>query len=290
MRSAGWGQGLSVGLSVGILLGIALAASFQAWLAADVSPEPAASANADGLAESSDGASDPNAAPRLESRLSELRLRLDRERRLRSELEAQLAELSESGGEARDAAAESEGAPAAEGRVGDHWIDEEVLARARFSRSEIAALRERFESIELEKLYLRDRATREGWLERPRYAREMREIDQGYGRLRDEYGDDAYDWILFASGRPNRLVVQQVMDASEAADVGIQPGDLILRYDGRRVFDMRSLQRATTEGEPGSTTAVDLLRDGEPLRVFARRGPLGVALLMRQVEPSEPLY
>ena len=282
MRVPGWALGSCAGalLGAGLALGIGGSRSESPQLVS--------------------ASAEPGAVDELQRRVSQLQLQLDREVEKRAALEGRLAEATRRppavasapappAADVRRPAARRPGQPEA-GRIGDHWIDAEVLASGSFSASEIERLQERFEAIELEKLYLRDRATREGWIGRPRYARELHELDQGYAALRDDYGDEAYDWILFASGRRNRIVVQRVMEDSEAASVGLEPGDLIWRYDERRVFDMRALQRATSEGALGRTTAIDVLRDGESLRLYAGRGPLGVALLMRSVEPSEPLY
>lgn len=218
-----------------------------------------------------------------------LRERLAEETRLRLELER---ELDARAPQTNDASPE----PSAEGEPGgpserpaDGWIQEPLLARAGFTPAEIEALRERFDAIELKRLFLRDRATREDWIGKPRYRKRIRALNAEYDALRDEHGDDRYDWILFAAGRHNRVVVERVMGDSAAAEVGIEVGDVFLAYDGERVFDSASLQRATTAGEFGETVSIDVLRDGERIRVHPPRGPLGIGMRVDRLEPR-PLY
>jgi hypothetical protein len=178
---------------------------------------------------------------------------------------------------------------AASTRRSEDWIDEALLVAAGFTPAEAEALRRRFEAIELERLFARDQATREGWLRTPRYHQRMQELNAEYGAMRDEHGDERYDWILFASGRQNRVVVERVLRDSAASEVGLEAGDVFLAYDGERVFEPGALQRATSGGVLGETVAVDVLRGGERIRLYPPRGPLGVALRVDRREP-EPLY
>jgi S1-C subfamily serine protease len=96
--------------------------------------------------------------------------------------------------------------------------------------------------------------------------------------MRDEIGDDNYDLLLFATGMNNRVIVSNVLRASPAMEAGILPGDVLVRYDGRRIFNRFELKLATTEGKAGSTVALDLERAGELVRIYAPRGPLGVTM------------
>jgi hypothetical protein len=151
------------------------------------------------------------------------------------------------------------------------------------SRDEVERLRDRFDSGRMDELYLNDQATREGWRHSARYRSELRDLRQG---LRDEIGDDNYDLLLYATGMNNRVIVNDVLRASPAMDAGILPGDAVVGYDGRRIFNLFELKRATTEGKAGSTVAIDVVRAGEPLRIYAPRGPLGVTL-KADVQPPD---
>ncbi|MEE2674521.1 MAG: PDZ domain-containing protein [Myxococcota bacterium] len=170
----------------------------------------------------------------------------------------------------------------------EEWFDNEVLLRGGFDPEEIEALNEYYELIELERLFVRDEATREGWLGKPRYHRRMRELDERYNALRFEYGDDRYDWLLYASGEDNRVRVQRVMQHSSADDVGVEPGDIILSYEGERIFDVPSLQHATSGGRARETVSLDVEREGEHIRLYPPRGPLGVVLVPLYVRPAPP--
>jgi hypothetical protein len=165
------------------------------------------------------------------------------------------------------------------------WIDDDVLLEAGFDAAEVEALNERYEKTELERLFVRDEATREGWFRQPRYFRRMRELNESYDALRAEYGEDRYDWILYAWGRDNRVRVARVMRDSAASDVGLEAGDVILRYDDERIFDARALQQATGEGRAGETVTLEVDRGGERIRLHPPRGPLGVALGSLPVKP-----
>jgi hypothetical protein len=165
-------------------------------------------------------------------------------------------------------------------------LDAESLVAAGFPAQEAAALEQRWESFELERLYLRDQATREGWLGTPRFRAEQSALDLRQEALRGELGDDAWDQVLYAAGRPNRVVVQSVLDGSPAGEAGLRAGDVILGYAGRRVFDGEELRSATTQGRAGESVAVEILRDDTTQRVFVPRGPLGVRLGFSVTQPS----
>jgi len=161
-------------------------------------------------------------------------------------------------------------------------VSEDRFLAAGFDPDQTAQLKKRVSEIEMERLYLRHRARREGWLRTPEYYEAVRELRQG---MKEELGEDAYDRFLFASERPNRLLVKSVMESSPAEQTGLQPGDIIFRYDGSRIFSYRELRDATTRGEMGETVLVEIRRGGEILEVQLPRGPLGVRLDRTTVQP-----
>ena len=57
---------------------------------------------------------------------------------------------------------------------------------------------------------------------------------------------------------------------------GLQPGDEIVSYDGKRVFDMRELNAFTLEGRAGESVVVDVRRDGRTVQLVMPRGPIGI--------------
>jgi hypothetical protein len=232
-----------------------------------------------------------------ERELERLRGRFQAEAERRRLLEQRLAQRQEQRDvqpRPSDSGSERPGAPepgdekgnAARERVPDGWPAPTILERAGMRAGEIDELQARLEEIALERLYLRDQATREGWVGKPRFRRSMRELDGSYRELGDEYGEDAYDWILFAAGRDNRIQVTRVMAGSAAEDAGLEAGDVVVGYADERIFDGPSLQRATTTGEAGETVVLDVVRGGEVIRVYPPRGPLGVTLESIKVEPG----
>ncbi len=139
--------------------------------------------------------------------------------------------------------------------------------------------------IELQRLELRDRATREGYLGTSRYRSELNTLQQGDLTLRDEIGDDAYDRYLFTTGQDNRVNIASVMQGSAADQAGIKPGDVILNYADSRLFNWNELQKATTLGVRGEYVNVTVMRNGQVLNLWLPRGPLGVRLSSGRLQP-----
>jgi hypothetical protein len=278
---------------VGLLVGVMLFGS-DSESGPAVSSREAAKHRDSGVAAPSGLAQPFDSAEGLED-IARLRATLEAEiaraERLTREVEAlrdRLAETLADGDEPRaDEPIDglSEAGPEGEVSPRDGWIDGKILLGAGFHPDELDALQERFEAIELERLFIRDQATREGWRKTGRFSRQMARLRQEYEALRDEYGEDDYDWILYASGRPNRVVAKLVMQKSPAAGAGLEPGDVLVAYGGRRVLRPSDLQHATSQGTPGGTVALDVVREGEELRFYLPVGPLGVQLDSVQVEP-----
>jgi hypothetical protein len=154
------------------------------------------------------------------------------------------------------------------------WFDEASLEALGVSPREIQRLRERFEDAQLEELQLRDEATRDGWTNSARYFDELHELWQG---VRNDLGDEAYDHLLHASGRNNRVLVGAVSAGSPAEAAGLRAGDIILRYDGSAVFSTYELRVAMDEGADASVP-VDVLRGSKELRVWVPQRLLGARL------------
>ena len=100
-------------------------------------------------------------------------------------------------------------------------------------------------------------------------------------------GEEAYAALLYATGRPNSVVVTDVLESSPARDAGLEPGDEILRYASERLFRPNELRLATAAGEPNEFVSIEVRRDGRPVTLQVRRGPLGV-LLQGATRPPPP--
>jgi len=149
-----------------------------------------------------------------------------------------------------------------------------------------AEISQRVNEVDLDRLYLRDQATREGWFNTPQYSQAMREINGDLNALREEVGDDAYDRYLYATGQVNRVVVGSVIADSQAHEAGLKAGDTVLRYDDQRVFSTSELQSATTQGAAGDLVTVTVLRGDQRLRIYVPRGPLGIRLRTERQHPD----
>lgn len=97
------------------------------------------------------------------------------------------------------------------------------------------------------------------------------------GLLREELGDADYEKYLEGQGRPTTVGVREVLPNSPALSAGLQPGDEIVSYDGKRVFDINELNELTFEARPGETVALEVLRDGQPMQVYLESGPIGIS-------------
>ena len=176
-------------------------------------------------------------------------------------------------------------APAQNATVESGTPDEQTLRDAGLTATQVAQVRERYEQLEMDRLYLRDRATREGWMGTVRYSNEVAKLEQSRQEIRNNLGDDGYDAYLFASGESNRVLIREMLQGSPAKQAGLQAGDTVLRYDDKRVFTTRELQNATTGGRQGEMVRVEIERDGTRLDIYVPRGPLGVYLDNDSVKP-----
>jgi hypothetical protein len=163
------------------------------------------------------------------------------------------------------------------------WFDAQSLLESGVSAADVARLQTAFEESTLQTLQLRDQATREGWFGTPRFMQAM--VDQRLA-LRASLGDEVFDQYLFATHKPNRVRARSVLATGPAGRAGLQPRDLILRYDGKSVFGSRELQRETTRGEAGRLVPVDVMSEnGVVRRLMLPSGPLGVQLVEERLPP-----
>ena len=167
----------------------------------------------------------------------------------------------------------------------NNLLDTTTLIAAGFSPDDAAYLSQRWGEQEMASLYLRDQAIREGWIDTPRYSDAVRDLRQGNSSLRDEIDDVTYDQLLFAAGRHNRIAVASVIDSSPAQTLGLQSGDVILSYDGNRIYSGRDLRTATTTGDVDVPVAMQVERDGELIEFYIPRGPIGIRLDSVSVQP-----
>lgn len=251
-------SGALASAAIGVLLGIAVGFfAGSSWTSREVAQESAPA----------DAAAGPAPDPDLLAQRDQLAAEVAR---LSAELELALAQR---GSEAAPDEVAAAGPDA--GETDPEAARVAALEAAGWLPTEIERLRREFDAYELERLYLRDQATREGWRGGARFRREQREL---LDELRGELGEDDYDAALYAEGRQNRVMVQSLLDDSPAQASGLRVGDEIIRYAGERIFEPIRLVRLTVAGEAGRPVEMRVLRGGEEIRLFVPRGPLGVRL------------
>ena len=160
------------------------------------------------------------------------------------------------------------------------------LAAAGFMPQQIETLRRREAEMVMMQVDVDDRARREGWFNTPRYFEELNNFANTVNPIRRDLGDDAYDRYLYASGRPNRVAVANVIETSPAELAGLREGDVILSYGGVRLFDTGQLTGLRSSGVRGDLVTLEIIRDGEPMRVTMPRGPMGINAQPEILDPN----
>jgi hypothetical protein len=215
--------------------------------------------------------------------IAALRTALDREVEAREQLAWEVASLREQIASGDRASRDSAASPTPPDRGAERsMFDGNALISAGMAASDAQQLRTRWESTELEKIQLIDRATREGWLGTAQYQQQMQALE---GDLRRDLSETDYDRYLYATGRSNRARITDVLANSQGEAAGLRPGDTFLSYDGKRVFSIEELRELATSSRPGQSVAIEVLQDGEVVRLFVAGGPIGVMLKPEQQAP-----
>lgn len=212
----------------------------------------------------------------------ELAAQRDRIQELTTEAEAPPPEAADAG-EANPAAEGTEATADASRSVEPRpWFDAISLLLRDIPPHEVERIHEHFGHSQMAQIELQHQAMREGWYKTPRFREARRQIESDF---RTEIGDEDYDLLLYGSGKHNRVVVADVVDRSPGFRAGFRAGDVIFRYDDVRVFRGSEMQRASTTGNLGETVPVEVLRDGEIVRLYIDRGPMGFGLEHRLMWP-----
>ena len=168
----------------------------------------------------------------------------------------------------------------------DGWINADLLISAGVNELDVKRITGIFETSEMEKLYLRDKAVREGWTGTSRFRDEMSNLRKKTDNLREELSERDYDAYLYATGNPNRVIVKSALNNSPAALAGILPGDTIYKYNGVRVYTWADLRNETAKGNADEMIPLQILRDNKNFEMFIKRGPLGVRLDHLSMSPA----
>lgn len=84
--------------------------------------------------------------------------------------------------------------------------------------------------------------------------------------------DDAKVWGL-APGTTG-VLVNSVIEDSGAAAAGIEPGDIIISFDGKPIKEAFDFPRFIADTEPGSEVPIELIRQGERMTLSATIGSI----------------
>lgn len=279
---------LAAALAVGLLAGLAGGAT-GAWLMLSVSGSGA-------------GQPGPSAMDRPPDRLfalvDALSEHLDRETEERLRLEDRVADLERGltarteplSGTSPPAAPAAQPADAAPGPRGGAREDSGYSAflEAGFSEDEARWYEQLRDEAAMARLYIRDQAAREGWLNSPRFGEALAELPGSLTSLQASMDEETFARYLYAIGRPNQVRVNGVLDGSAAASAGLEADDVILRYAGERLYGARTLRDLTRRGEAGELVAIEVRRDDQLIQTFVPRGPLGVNITSERGLPPSP--
>ena len=141
------------------------------------------------------------------------------------------------------------------------------LIVAGFAPDRAEWIKRRAQELRMQTMQAQSEARREG---RPPPA------DVEAATLRTELGDQDYERFLAARGVPASVNVMEVLARSPGERAGLQRGDEIFSYDGKRVFNVQELNELMLVAASGESVVVDVRRNGENLRLVLPRGPIGV--------------
>lgn len=94
--------------------------------------------------------------------------------------------------------------------------------------------------------------------------------------LRSELGDSEYERYLQAQGQRTTVQISTILDGSAASQVGLQAGDEIVSYNGRRTFSILDVREQTFQGEAGENVVIEIDRNGVRMQLSIPRGPIGI--------------
>jgi hypothetical protein len=153
-------------------------------------------------------------------------------------------------------------------------VEIERLIAAGIDPIDAAEIAAAVDKITLDRLRLRYETARNGDLGSTKYREALAEIPNPREFVQEQYGDDAYDSYLYASGRPNRVIVTDVLQESPAHQIGLQAGDVLISLDDQRIYSSRDIMSIASAS--AGSVPLAIRRDGQILQYYVEPGPLGV--------------
>ncbi len=203
-------------------------------------------------------------------------------------------------GDASDASlAPPDGSQTANGFAADSVRDSRSAAvsdlhRARlvqhgFSLERAESIMNRRDELRLAVMEAQFEQQRTGEGDLPNSLAAVARMDVVHRSLREVLGDDDYERYRRALSLGTVVDVAVVPSGSAAERAGILPGDAIVSYHGRRVFDSVELDVLAAQGRPGEMVVIEVLRHGLRTQLVAVREPLGLPerLHISAFEPSQ---
>lgn len=146
--------------------------------------------------------------------------------------------------------------------------EEERIRAAGLTPERVKTIERRFEELRVAAMQAQYEAQRTG------QRVEGMNVDEA---LRKELGDAEYERYLKATGQPTEVRVMDVLATSVAERAGLKAGDEIVSYAGKRVFDVRELNAMTTQASASGNVTVEVKRNGQTMQITVPAGPLGVS-------------
>ncbi len=90
------------------------------------------------------------------------------------------------------------------------------------------------------------------------------------------------------------VLIGEVLDNTPAAKAGIKAGDVITKFDGKKVTDLNQFRRMVAEVSPGTSVDIDVNRDGKIMNFSAKLTEMPDEVASAPVEekerPSDEIY
>ena len=85
------------------------------------------------------------------------------------------------------------------------------------------------------------------------------------------------------------VLIGEVVEKSAATKAGLKDGDVIIKFDGKKITDVEQFRRLVAIYAPGTSVDIDVIRDGKTMTFTAKlqEMPEEVASTPQEVQPSE---
>src|SRR5213075_1282997 len=91
----------------------------------------------------------------------------------------------------------------------------------------------------------------------------------------------------FGMKQPTGALVGTVSKDSAAAKAGIEPGDVILKFDGKTITRSSELPPIVAQIKPGSSVPMEIWRDGAPKEVTVTMGKIEDKATVAKADDSD---